>query len=101
MLPKHDWLVKSVLQNGALKLAWQAKLDLGDSGAYPILRFRPSYFWISIRRLCDRLSGSLVACGKDDRQQHARQGDAQMNAKPSSVLIGHGLLEDSMQRGII
>ena len=32
MLPKHDWLVKSVLQNGALKLAWQAKLDLRDSG---------------------------------------------------------------------
>ena len=32
MLPKHDWLVKSVLQNGALKLARQAKLDLGDSG---------------------------------------------------------------------
>ena len=32
MLPKHDWLVKSVLQNGALKFAWQAKLDLRDSG---------------------------------------------------------------------
>ncbi len=32
MLPKHDWLVKSVVQNGALKLAWQAKLDLRDSG---------------------------------------------------------------------
>lgn len=32
MLPKHDWLVKSVLQNGALKLARQAQLDLGDSG---------------------------------------------------------------------
>ena len=32
MLPKYDWLVESVLQNGVLKLAWQAKLDLIDSG---------------------------------------------------------------------
>ena len=32
MLPKHDWLVESVLQNGVLQLAWQAKLDLRDSG---------------------------------------------------------------------
>ena len=32
MLPKHDWLVESVLQNGALQLAWEAKLDLRGSG---------------------------------------------------------------------
>ena len=71
MLPRHDLLVKSVLQNGALKLARQAKLDLGILALRQQLmvlerqckkpRFSEAdrFFWVVYSKLSDQWKSFL------------------------------------------